>query len=395
VGQLPGEAIERVYLDHAAATPMRPEVAAAMAEAEGVAFANPSSPHAAGRLAKRRLEDSRERILALVGGRSTGRNRDRLVFTSGATEANRLGLLGVAAGQTGWVATSSRDHPGIKHAAAELGAGGWQTTEVPLTAQGYLRTASVAAMLAAPPRCCLLSVTTVCGQTGIHEDLSAVAGLARSFPMLLLHADATQAAAWEPLAFADSPFATLAFAPHKFGGPRGIGGLVIRSGVSLRALTPGPQELSLRGGTEAVALAVGFARSLEVALLDQEIVARRIAALRTRLEREIVAAATARGLSATVIGADVSRAPHVSAIGLAGIDRQTLVMAADLEGVCLGTGTACASGSSEPAAILTALGIAEHIRSGVIRASLGVTTTEADVLRATARLGAVFARLRR
>ena len=107
----------------------------------------------------------------------------------------------------------------------------------------------------------LLTVTTVCGQTGIRDDLTAIARLAGRTPGLKIHADATQAAAWEPVAFAESPFSTLAFAPHKFGGPRGIGGLLIRSGVALQPLVPGPQELGLRGGTEAVALAVGFAQA--------------------------------------------------------------------------------------------------------------------------------------
>jgi cysteine desulfurase len=393
--QPPVRTAHRVYLDHAAATPVRSEVTAAIVEAEAVAFANPSSPHAAGRLAKRILEESRERILALAGCRTTGQHRDRLVFTSGATEANRLGVLGLAGDRPGWIAGSARDHPGLRQAATDLGARGWQATELPLTAagclqQGLARDGFAAAAVSAG----LLTVTTICGQTGIREDLAGIARLAHDVSAVRFHADATQAAAWEPLGFAESPFATLAFAPHKFGGPRGIGGLMIRSGVPLRPIVAGPQELGLRGGTEAVALAVGFARSFELAVTERERVAARVAALRNRFEREIVAAAAAAGFVATVIGADTQRAPHVAAFGIRGIDRQVLVIAADLEGVCLASGTACASGSPEPPAVLAALGIDRDQRLGVVRASLGETTTEADVGWAVARMAAVFARLR-
>ena len=375
---------------------MRSEVTAAIVEAEAVAFANPSSPHAAGRLAKRILEESRERILALAGCRTTGQHRDRLVFTSGATEANRLGVLGLAGDRPGWIAGSARDHPGLRQAATDLGARGLQATELPLTAagclqQGLARDGFAAAAVSAG----LLTVTTICGQTGIREDLAGIARLARDVPAVRLHADATQAAAWEPLGFAESPFATLAFAPHKFGGPRGIGGLVVRAAATLRPLTPGPQELGLRGGTEAVSLAVGFACGLELAVAERSTATLHVTSLRQRFERELLAAAAAAGFPATVIGKDGPRSPHVTAVAITGVDRQTLVMAADLDGVCLATGTACASGSSEPPAILAALGIDAQLRTSVVRASFSPTLTDEDMTRAIARLKSVFARLRR
>jgi cysteine desulfurase len=369
---------DAVYLDHAAATPLDPEVAAAMAEAAGVAFANPSSPHAAGRTARRVLEAAREQILAALGGRGGGVHRDRLVFTSGATEANRLGVLGLA-GLTsvrpvgGTVAISARDHSSLRTAAAELGARGWQVAELPLSAAGRIDfTGSVTPPASPAPR--ILATTTVCGQTGIRDDIEAAASVAAAG--WLVHADATQAAAWDEVAFASSPWATLALTPHKFGGPRGIGGLVVKSGVALAPVAPGPQELGLRG-----------------AAADRAEAAKRVAALRDRLEQGLVAAAREAGIAAVVIGADTPRAPHVSLIALAGLDRQAVAMAADLAGVCLATGTACSSGSAEPPAILAALGLPEQYRNGAIRLSLGRTTTEADIERALARLEAVFNRL--
>jgi cysteine desulfurase len=386
---------EQVYLDHAAATPLDPEVAVAMAEAARVAFANPSSPHAAGRAAKRILEDSREQILGALGGRVGGGVRDRLVFTSGATEANRLALLGLAGphgtrSSGGVVAISARDHSSLRAAAADLGTSGWQVVELPLVRAGAVDFVHACSLPASPgPR--ILATTTVCGQTGIRDDLEGAATLAAAG--WLVHADATQGAAWDELAFATSPWATLALAPHKFGGPRGIGGLVVKSDCPLVPLAPGPQELGLRGGTEAVSLAAGFARAVQLARADREEAGKRIAALRERLERGIVVAARTAGIDAVVVGADTTRAPHVTLVRLAGLDRQAAAMAADLSGVCLATGTACASGSAEPPAILAALGLPERSRTGGLRLSLARTTTEADIEHAVARLEVVFGRL--
>jgi cysteine desulfurase len=386
---------EPVYLDHAAATPLDPEVAAVVAETARAAYANPSSPHAAGRAAKRVLETARERILEALGGRVTGVSRDRLVFTSGATESNRLGILGLAGSPDarptgGMVAISARDHSSLRAAAGALGAGGWQVVDLPLRAAGTVDFMSAAAGPGAPAAR-ILATTTVCGQTGIRDDLQGATALAADG--WLVHADATQAAAWDEIRFATGPWATLALAPHKFGGPRGIGGLVVKAGISLAPIAPGPQELGLRGGTEMVALAAGFARALQLVSADRAHAAARVTTLRDRLERGLVAAAREAGIEPLVIGADSQRAPHVTLVALAGLERQAVAMAADLAGVCLATGTACASGSAEPPAILTALGLPERYRSGGLRLSLARTTTTADVDRALARLAAVFARI--
>jgi len=403
-----------IYLDHAAATPLDADVAEAMHEA-AAAFANPSSPHAAGRAAKQILENARERILELVGGRTSGPDRDRLVFTSGATEANRLGMLGLAGGRRpaegqGQVWVSARDHGSIRTAATALVAEGWQLVELPLSSSGQLDAGASAtgwdgslptgSVASEPEPWRILAVTTVCGQTGIREDLPAVAALARAHRELLIHADATQAAGWDELGFASaaattSVATTLTLAPHKFGGPRGIGGLVIRGTARLAAVVPGPQELGLRGGTEAVTLAVGFARALELAVAGRETIVKRVTALRDRFEAGFLGAAAAAGIEAGVVGRDARRAPHIASLALAGVDRQAFVMAADLAGVCLATGTACASGASEPPAVLVALGLPERLRAGAIRASIGATTTAAEIELATSRLSRVFARLGR
>ena len=376
-----------LYLDHAATTPVRPEVAEAIAHAQASAWANPSSPHAAGRQAKRLLEDARERMLALLGGRATGTARDRLVFTSGATEANRLAILGLAGTSRGNIALSAREHAGVTAAADELAARGWQLLRMPLDGSGRIDPAWSWPATAASPQ--VLACTLVCGQTGTTFDPTPVAGGTSTAP--LVHADATQAILCDHGPFAARGVATLALAPHKFEGPRGIGALLIRHDVHLAAVVPGTQEGGLRGGTEAVPLAVGFARALELAVAERQAVAARIAALRDRFEAAILAAARDTGRVGIVLGAGADRAPHVTTVAFPGFDRQAFVMAADLAGVCCATGTACASGSSVPAPAIQAMRLPAPVAEAAVRFSFGRTTTEADVDAAVARLRGVLA----
>jgi cysteine desulfurase len=203
---------------------------------------------------------------------------------------------------------------------------------------------------------------------------------------VLVHIDATQAAGLLTLDFSTLRAATLTLAPHKFGGPRGIGGLLIRGDVAIEPVQAGTQEQGLRGGTESVPLAVGFARAMELAVADRDETARRVAGLRDRLESRLVAAARQAGIPAVVIAAQGRRCPHIATLAFPGLDRQALAMAADLAGVCLATGTACASGSSEPAPALVAMGLEPAVVKSAVRLSVGRTTTEAEIDQAIARL---------
>ena len=386
-----------VYLDHAAATPLDPEVAAAIAAAHSVAHANPSSQHGLGRAARSMLEDARERIIAVLGGRSGPAHRDRLVFTSGASEANHLAILGMAAaapapGQCFW---SRRDHASSGSAVQALVRRGWNLQEATLdpvdgTAAAALVVAACAEDANGPQ---IASLTLVCGQTGSIEDLAAVVALpcAAGRHPLLVHIDATQAAGLMAIDFQALPAATLSLAPHKFGGPRGIGGLLIRGDVAIEPVQAGTQEQGLRGGTEPVPLAVGFARAMELASADREQAARRLAGLRDRLESSLVAAAREAGIPAVVIAAQGRRCPHIATLAFPGFDRQALAMAADLAGVCLATGTACASGSSEPAPALVAMGLEPAVVQSAVRLSVGRTTTEAEIDQAVERLVPIVA----
>jgi cysteine desulfurase len=383
-----------IYLDHAAATPVDPEVAAAIAAAQAAAFANPSSQHAAGRVAKRLLEESRERVLAAVGGAATGARRDRLIFTSGASEANHLAIVGMAAADgSGRIAFSRRDHPSVIGATLAAVSRGWQPRELSLgTSLGTATSAALAALeerhgTPATHEPWIVCLTLACGQTGSIERLDWVPGCRDRG--ILAHVDATQAAGWLPLDFHASAAATMVLAPHKFGGPRGIGGLLVRGDVAVHALQAGPQEQGLRGGTEAVALAAGFARAIELAVADRA-AADRVAALRDRFQSRLLATAAAAGQPAQVIAASGPRSPHISTIAFPGRDRQSLAVAADLAGVAIATGTACASGSSEPAPSLVAMGLPPDVVRGAVRFSFGRTTTPEEVERAVERLAPVL-----
>lgn len=376
-----------IYLDHAAATTLRPEVDDAMREAARVAFANASSPHALGRRARQQLEEARERIIAACGGRSSGPQRDRLVFTSGATEANRLGVLG-RGGPAGVIAWSARDHASVATAAEELVRRGWRPHDLAVDSRGSVAAAATSLASALPAgTVAVVCLTTACGQTGtVDPPAAALAGHSR----IALHIDHAQAFAWSEPPLRDTPAATLTVTPHKFGGPKGIGGLLITWAAAPEPVQPGPQELGLRGGTEAVPLAIGFAVAAEAAAAERATAVATVTRLRDRLERGILAAATAAGHHGLIVGHDAPRVPHITTIAIAGIDRQTLVMAADLSGVCLATGTACASGSSEPSAAVESLGLPGWVSQSAVRASLSPATTDADVDEAVRRMAVVF-----
>ena len=366
---------QRCYLDHAAATPMLPEVAEAMQDAAAV-YGNPSSPHASGREARHLLEAARERIIAALGGSCSGPRRDRLLFTSGGTEANQMAIAGLStSGDTpAPLLHSARDHAGTVAAARQLAAAGRRVIELPLDAQGLLERSHLSDASEG-----VLSTTLACSQTGTLED---VAALAAASPQLLIHVDAVQAVGRVPVKPSAMAAASLALAAHKLGGPRGVGGLFLREATHIAPLLPGSQERGLLGGTEPVALAVGFAVAVEHAVTRQAAEAQRLAGLRDRCERALVEAARTAGIEAVVVGEGAARVPHISVVALPGRNRQATVIAADLAGICLASGTACSSGSSEPSPALVAAGLPASLIDSAIRLSLGWSTTAEDIDRA-------------
>ncbi len=389
-----------IYLDHAATTPLDPEVANRVACVQAEVFANPSSPHTAGRQARRILDEAREQLLADLGCPTA-----RLVFTSGATEANHLAVHGLlpaepATGQPLRLAASPRDHDSLRLAAASAGNRA-EPTSLPLTPAGQLDQAALTDWLAAghqaanQPGTQLLATTLICGQSGSIEDLPGLASLlARQAPGCLLHTDATQAVGRLPIDVDDLGVTSLCFTPHKFGGPRGIGCLIIRSGLELTPLFHGTQQLQLRGGTEPVALIAGCQLAVSLAVARQQGEATRLERLQQRFEQHLVDCSRKAGIGPVIIAATGPRSPHVSTIAFPGIDRQAFVMAADLAGVAVATGTACASGSQEPAPALIAMGLDRWLVQAAVRFSFGRPTTASDIDEAVIRIGQILQRLK-
>jgi len=383
-----------IYLDHNATTPQLPEVADAVREAALRYTANPESQHGPGRTARRVLEESREQIGRLLGARNEGMVADQVIFTSGGTEANNLVLLGLTrmglprAGSPGHLVVSAIEHPCVLETATLIEQHGWQVDRAMADTDGVVQPEEFARFLSPETR--LASLMLANNETGVLQPVAAVAGLCAELG-ILMHTDASQAIGKIPVNFAQLNVAALCCAAHKFHGPVGIGAVILQHGVKLRpSLFGGHQQAGIRPGTESVPLAVGMRTALE--LWHRETLERsdRLTELRDQFESDLLAELP----SALVIGSRAERLPNTSNIGFTDYDRQALLMALDQAGVACATGSACASGSSEPSPTLVAMGLEEQTISGSIRFSLGATTGRLEMAEATHRILSVCKRLR-
>ena len=340
------------YLDYNATTPVRPEVVAAMADAMAEP-GNPSSVHGFGRRARARVEAVRRKLAARLGVAP-----DRVVFTSGGTEANHLALLGL----DGPRLVSAIEHPSVLDADPSA-------ARVPVTRDGVLDLAALAALLATHrPR--LVSVMLANNETGVVQPVAEAAALAHAHDALL-HCDAVQAFAKLPFTVGDLGADLLTVSAHKLGGPPGVGALVLRDGLDPRPLQRGGgQELRRRAGTENLPGIVGFGAALDLAT-DWD----RVRTLRDRLE---AAVRTARP-DAIIAGADAERLPNTSCIVTPGLSAETQLMALDLAGVAVSSGSACSSGKVGPSHVLAAMGYAAEVARCAVRVSFGWRSGEADV----------------
>jgi cysteine desulfurase len=352
-----------IYLDHAATTPVRPEVLEAMLPFFGPRFGNASSTHRWGREARVALDDARARIAACLGARA-----DEIVFTSGGTESDNLAILG------GWETVAAHTNrrailtTPIEHKAV-------------LAAVESVQAADRRVMAAEDGLSALSAEVALCSVMWVNNELGAIhpipelAHLAHAHGVLF-HTDAVQAFGKLEIDAKTTPFDLLSISGHKIGAPKGIGALYVRRGTRLspRALG-GSQERGIRGGTENVAFAVGFARAAELAMAEREVESARVVAMRETLERELLS----RIPDAVLNDAGAPRAPHITNISFPGADRQALLMALDLAGVACSSGSACQSGSAAPSHVLTALGLTPDLAASAIRLSLGVLTTPEDI----------------
>ena len=358
----------RVYLDHAASSPMPAAVQTAMTEALGRP-GNPSSLHGSGRDARRRLEQARESVAADLGARP-----GEVVFCSGGTEANNLALLG-AAGRTGEVLVSAIEHVSVIEARRALGA---RVRVLDVDAAGRVEPATVASAIGPASR--LVSVMWVNNETGVVQPVAAIAEVARRAGVLA-HSDAVQAVGHLPVDFTASGLDLLSLSAHKFGGPVGIGALLVRRGV---ALDPpgfgGGQEAKLRSGTVPVALAVGLAAALRESTERLASEAVRLGDLGARL------AAGLGSLPGVVVNTTTPATPAIVNATFDGVRADDLLLLLDAAGIDCSTGSACSAGVHQPSEVLLAMGCSLAAASGSLRFSFGPSTTTTEIERVMAVL---------
>ena len=375
--------MEIIYLDHNATTPTRSEVVEAVARCYGHGYANPASQHRPGQQARRALEDAREQAAAILGARLAAPEADRLIFTSGGTEANNLAILGLACARGSEPAQaiiSAIEHSSVIEPAEHLLERGWRLDTLGVNAEGVVLPDRLPPLFSERTR--VVSVMLGNHETGVLQPVAELAALCNQAGVPL-HTDAVQVVGKLPVHFRQLGVAAMSVAAHKFQGPLGIGALVLRHGVPIQPLMfGGHQQDALRPGTESVALAVGMATALDLWQKEAQEHARRIAALRGRLEAGLKA-----GWPAIVVhAASADRLPQTSNIAFPGLDGQILLMALDLAGVACSVGSACASGSTELSPTLRAMGLREDLVACSLRFSLGATTTEAEIDEAVRRI---------
>lgn len=368
------------YLDHAATSPLRPEALAAMVPYLTEHFGNPSGSHGLSRRARQAVDEARDGV-----ARHLGCDPGEVVFTSGGTEACNLAVLGAYGALGGDVLCSAFEHHAV------LGAcGACAGRRVAVGADGLVDLDDLACAL--HPGVRLVSLMLVNNEVGTVQPLAEAAHLVRELaPEAVIHTDAVAAGAWLDLAGAAAAADLLSVGAHKFGGPKGVGALVVRRGTRLaRVLHGGPQERERRPGTHNVAGIVGMAAALDVACSRRAEESASVGALARRLADGLRAAVP--GIRRTVSHA--SRLPGSCHLLFEGVDQEELLVLLDQSEVCASGGSACASGALESSHVLLAMGLAPAQARQAVRFSLGWSTTADDVEQALAVVPKAVERLR-
>ena len=377
----------RIYLDHNATTPLAPSVADAMAQAMREDFGNPSSVHYFGQRAKRRVDDARSAVAALLGGTPA-----EVVFTSGGTEADNLALRGAAEARAAsgrrHLIASAVEHEAVLNTLKALTRLGWRTTLLPVDASGIVSPAALADLI--DDETAVVSVMHANNEIGTLQPVTDLAAIAHEHGALF-HTDAVQSTGKLPIDLSALGVDLLSLSGHKFNGPKGVGALWIRRGVRLSAIqTGGRHERNRRAGTENVPALAGLGVAADLASRTLREHASRFATLRDRLEAGILG-----GVSGAVVNGDrARRVPNTSNISFDGIEAESLLIALDLEGIAVSTGSACSSGTLEPSHVLRAMGLPHQRVQSSIRFSLGAGNTVEQIDRVIVELPAIVHRLR-
>jgi cysteine desulfurase len=379
------------YLDHAATTPLRPEAVEAMLPFLIGRFGNPSGGHARARDARRALDDARDQMAEALGC-----GPGEVVFTSGGTEADNQAVHGVLAarageGRTLAVATAI-EHHAVLHPVERAGG-----RLVAVDRSGRVDLDALAGALG--PEVAVVSVMLANNESGVVQPLAEVAEVVREqAPGAVLHTDAVQAFLWLDVAALAAPAALVSVSAHKFGGPQGVGALVVRDGTPVEPLLiGGGQERERRSGTQNVAGIVGMAAAARAALDDRKALVERVAAMRDRLADALLGAVPGVAESG-VTGVAPDRDHKVAGschLLIEGVESEALLFLLDDAGICASAASSCASGAMDPSHVLAAMGVPRELAGGSLRLTLGWPSTEADVDAVLAVLPGAVDRLRR
>ena len=371
------------YLDHAATTPMRPEAVEAMLPYLSEQFANPSGSHRFARQARTAIDDARESV-AMAIGCAPG----EVVFTSGGTEGDNTAVFGTVARRGGVAVCPAAEHHAVLAPVEHL-----KGIEVPVTRTGSVDLDALADVLRSTAGVSVVSVMAVNNEVGTINDLAEVARIVRTFaPSAVLHTDAVQAPCWLDLRTITPLVDLLSLSAHKFGGPKGVGVLVVKQGVTFEPMVVGGgQERERRSGTHNVPGIMALAAALQHTDTERVDEIRRLSSLRDTLVDALVAELP--DVHETVPRAHkVAGSAHVC---IEGIENEALLFLLDEAGVCASAASACAAGAMEPSHVLAAMGVPRSLAFGALRLTLGRTTTEADVRRGVDVVTDSVLRLRR
>ena len=361
--------MKKIYLDNNATTPLHPEVLEAMLPGLRENYGNPSSIHSFGRSARVQLDEAREKVACLINAHSS-----EIIFTSGGTEANNLALLGVAfKDKEKKIITSKIEHPSVLNPCRQLEEQGVKVHYLDVDGLGRIDMDDLESQITESTA--LISLQHANSETGVLQDIKRASEIARN-KGILFHTDAVQSVAKIPFDLKNCPVDLLSISAHKFYGPKGVGALYLRKGTPalFSPLCGGNQEKKRRGGTENVAGIMGFGKACELAT-EKMSETSKLSDLRDYFQNRVCELIPRTELW----GDKANRLPNTLNLGFDGVDGDTLLIALDMEGVAVSTGSACSSGTGLPSPVLRAMGIPNDKINSSIRFSLGCSISKSDL----------------
>lgn len=381
--------MKNIYLDHAASTPVHPDVAETMVNVMRQQYGNASSVHSFGRAAKRLVNGSRDTLASFIGCRS-----EELVFTGGGTESDNLALFGTAEARQDrgrHIITTAIEHHAVLHACHRLEKEGFEVTYLPVDRYGQVHPEQVEAAIR--PDTILVSVMYGNNEIGTMEPIAEI-GKLTSARDIVFHVDAVQTLGAIPINCNELPVDLMSFSSHKINGPQGVGALYVRRELSIEPiLYGGLQERKRRAGTENMAGIAGFAKAAELA--EAQLPQR---AAHDEELREVLISGLKRAVGEErfhVNGHPSQRLPHILNISFPECDTETMLMNLDMEGIAVASGSACSSGSLEPSHVLEAMNLPQNFLRSAIRFSFGLGNTSEEMEHTAEKIGTILERLRK